>query len=656
MRIPARHMQPARSDSRSSTQSAHIPSLRAALLPAVLLMSLAWSCAAVKPQLQSVDGPYVVQEGDEAQIRWRFSDADSVRFENDPRSFMPSDSVRFFPTETREYKIVGLRDEHEIAAYWPITVARAARAETVYVDRDEPRSANLPPCSHFHESRLHSYYLTGYAEAAAGVPELQMKVMRVHSDADGAPNAFDVILMDQFGNYLPSLGADDVDWRIGFDCFASDVAYEVTPEVREYIAPDNGLGIAVVVDQAAYMRPYVPTLDVATQDMLCTLGPDDRFSLVRFDHRVETLIAAAPPAEARAAWRSVDFERYGGLTALYRAAMQGIFTLESSPSAEKCLVLVAGGSEDASLIYTINDVAERARRNGIVVYSVALGDNVDSYALRYLSAYTGGRYYGVPADDYGQLRAALNEVVNSYRTFYRLTPREGEVPLKSLDICRDGVQADVQFARVNTAVRNEQRRTMVPMKNYDPQHQILSVFSHAATAPDDRYDGQLDLLAQTLRDNPGKNIELIGHASLSGSDLRNAQLANERARRVRQALQARGVEPERIRLRGEGAETPVYYLESEQWQAANNRRVEIRWLDPALAPYEIAAQSVDTEEEAIDAAEEWQRRGVNAYYEMRMLRGVPRFQVHLWGYTSEAEARAAKSALQARFGVRLSVL
>ncbi len=619
-------------------------------------MSLTWSCAAVQPQLQNIDGPYVVQEGDQAQIRWRFSDADSVRFENDRRSYAPSDSVLFFPTETREYKVVAYRGGYEVPAYWPITVARAPQPEIVYVDREVPRVQNLPPCTHFHESVLQSNYLTGYAEAAAGVPELQMKVMRIHCDPDGAPHAFDAILMDEFGNYLPSLGADDYDWRIGFDCFASDVAYEVTPEVREYIAPDDGLGVAVVVDQAAYMRPYVPTLDVATQDMLCSLRPNDLFSLVRFDHRVETLITAEPPVVARAEYHAVDFELFGGLTALYRAAMEGIFALENTPTAEKCLVLVVGGSEDASLIYTINDVAERARRSGIVVYSVALGDNVDSYALRYLSAYTGGRYYGIPTEDYGQLRAALNEVVNSYRTFYRLTPRDGEVPLGSLDVCRDGVQADVQFIHANIAPRNEQRRTNIPMKNYDPQHQILSVFGHAATAPDEHYGSQLDLLAQTLRDNPGKNIELIGHASLSGSDYRNTLLAKERARRVRQALQERGVQPERIRLRGEGAHTPVYYLESEQWQAANNRRVEIRWLDPALAPYEIAAQIVDTEEEAIDAAEEWQRRGVNAYYEMRMERGVPRFQVHLWGYSSEAEARAAKSELQSKFGVRLSVL
>ncbi len=656
MRIPAILMHPARSDGRRSARHARTLSLRAALLPVVALLTLAWSCAAVNPQLQSIDGPYILKEGDEAQIRWRFSDVDSVRFENDPRSFMPTDSVRFFPTETRKYKIVGLRDEHELAAYWPITIARAERPEIVYVEREAPPEHNLPPCSHFHESVLQSNYLTGYAEAAAGVPDLQMKVMRIHCDPDGAPHAFDAILMDQFGNYLPSLGAYDLDWRIGFDCFASDVAYEVTPEVHEYIAPDDGLGVAVAVDQAAYMRPYVPTLDVATQDMLCTLRPNDRFSLVRFDHRVETLISAASPDVARAEYHAVDFELFGGLTALYRAAMEGIFALENTPTAEKCLVLVVGGSEDASLIYTINDVAERARRSGIVVYSVALGDNVDSYALRYLSAYTGGRYYGIPAEDYGQLRAALNEVVNSYRTFYRLTPRDGEVPPGSLDICRDGVQADVQFARANIEPRKEQRRTRIPMKNYDPQHQILSVFGHAATAPDEHYGSQLDLLAQTLRDNPGKNIELIGHASLSGSDYRNNQLAKERARRVRLALQERGVQPERIRLRGEGAQTPVYYLESEQWQAANNRRVEIRWLDPALAPYEIAAQIVDTEEEAIDAAEEWQRRGVNAYYEMRMLRGTPLFQVHLWGYSTEEEARAAKSELQSKFGVRLSVL
>jgi len=39
-----------------------------------------------------------------------------------------------------------------------------------------------------------------------------------------------------------------------------------------------------------------------------------------------------------------------------------------------------------------------------------------------------------------------------------------------------------------------------------------------------------------------------------------------------------------------------------------NRRVECRWIDPSLLPYEIRAEKVNTEQEALSMIEKWEKK------------------------------------------------
>jgi hypothetical protein len=116
-----------------------------------------------------------------------------------------------------------------------------------------------------------------------------------------------------------------------------------------------------------------------------------------------------------------------------------------------------------------------------------------------------------------------------------------------------------------------------------------------------------------------------------------------------------GVNPAQIRLRSVGREKPVFYFESEDWKARTNRRVELRWLDPALVPYEILAQIVSSEEDAMRLETEWNARGYDAYYEAFLINRIPVYRLKLWGFPTLQSAEKVKNELQQKYNIRLTV-
>lgn len=84
----------------------------------------------------------------------------------------------------------------------------------------------------------------------------------------------------------------------------------------------------------------------------------------------------------------------------------------------------------------------------------------------------------------------------------------------------------------------------------------------------------LDRFAQTLRDNPGTTVRVIGHTDSTGNDAINDPLSVNRAASVRSYLAARGVDANRINIDGRGSHEPIADNNTEAGRAAN-RRVEI---------------------------------------------------------------------------------
>ena len=84
----------------------------------------------------------------------------------------------------------------------------------------------------------------------------------------------------------------------------------------------------------------------------------------------------------------------------------------------------------------------------------------------------------------------------------------------------------------------------------------------------------LDQFAQSLRDNGGTSLRVIGHTDSTGSDAVNNPLSVARAGSTRDYLVDRGVAANRIGVEGRGEREPIADNNSDAGRA-RNRRVEI---------------------------------------------------------------------------------
>jgi outer membrane protein OmpA-like peptidoglycan-associated protein len=84
----------------------------------------------------------------------------------------------------------------------------------------------------------------------------------------------------------------------------------------------------------------------------------------------------------------------------------------------------------------------------------------------------------------------------------------------------------------------------------------------------------LDQFAQSLVQNPGSVVQIVGHTDATGNDAANVQLSRERANATRDYIASRGVPASRIATDGRGPREPVASNDTEAGRA-RNRRVEI---------------------------------------------------------------------------------
>jgi len=87
----------------------------------------------------------------------------------------------------------------------------------------------------------------------------------------------------------------------------------------------------------------------------------------------------------------------------------------------------------------------------------------------------------------------------------------------------------------------------------------------------------LDIVAQSLLDNPDIRIEIAGYTDTTGAPAANLRLSQARAAAVRAYLAARGVAPGRMVARGYGAANPIAPNKTLDGRA-QNRRVELHQL------------------------------------------------------------------------------
>ncbi|MFH2142999.1 MAG: OmpA family protein [Bacteroidota bacterium] len=85
----------------------------------------------------------------------------------------------------------------------------------------------------------------------------------------------------------------------------------------------------------------------------------------------------------------------------------------------------------------------------------------------------------------------------------------------------------------------------------------------------------LNNISAFMKKNPNTIIKIYGHTDSRGSDEYNQQLSERRAKAVFTYLMKSGISTKRMEWKGKGETELLWKIDSAEWAARENRRVEI---------------------------------------------------------------------------------
>ncbi len=588
--------------------------------------------------IEAVDfkGTSEVISGRPSEIAWEFKNADYVKVawqvKNSKTSnshyfsdtYNAKDTFRVTPREDRQLFVTAYNKNDSLRLLWHIFVKNENTPEPPVMTGGTPAA-----------DTAESGYFKGFTDLKNSSGPFRVKAMRrIYPYSGDSLCRVEAIVLDKHGNMIEGLDKGEVNWFSSTRTLAGGTEESILG-LEETDGTGLPLDISVLIDNSA----AASNSGVYSQlrRLINKLGKDDNINIYRFNHKLEQLVAASGQDSAFIRLAELPQLSPAGLNSCFRSARLALADLcRGRAGSRKALVIITYSTDNCSITYDADDVARFALSNQVPVYVLGIGTAVDSYSLKYLADYSGGRYYAVSGDDDTEPAEALCEIALSQKRHYsfnmtiaKKNKDKYEEINSEFSIQNGGQSADEHF------------RLIIRPETQFSAYQALAVFKYRDVFLDSAYIENFHGLVKMLADNPSLAIEIVGNSGFEGSEGENRSLSLARAQAVRRELLHEGVASSRIRLRGEGASKPIYLMANKEWQALYNRRVELRWLDPALLPFEILAQSAESETVALEKVEEWEREGYKSYYERVVSGGDVSYRVKLWGYATEADAGAA---------------
>lgn len=614
------------------------------------------SCSSAKISLEQFGGVADIPEGEEATVYWTFANADSVRISGEEVNYGPSDKFFPRPKMTTTYHVTGYKiNGDSLSQDWTVRVYPTKKTEGAAIlttsgnDHSTPMQTELTP--------KETNYLRSVNKSAQPSPIAEsnspayIKIMRsVPPNGNENTAKLSVALFDKQGNF--SHGFDQKEdtqfWSSALNC--TDFPSSTFPQSAIEKNTWGNIAIGLAMDRSLTMSPYISTAFSSIENFIPAISVTDYLDFLTFNHNVTEAIPLTTADSARSVFNFLSAPTASGLSSLYKASVSLIDKIRNAPAERKAAIIITASSDNSSLLITAENAIQYATENHVPIYIIALGDgSTDTYTLKYLTSATGGRFYTLPPERINELSDVLTEIMQAQKASYEISlPVTGNV--SSCD------KPDATISFTTPSVSLQDKTVLSPDSLWElPSYQAVALFDKNNAVLDDSYTSVITSLATALKDNPQKLIELVGHGSNDNTDDAAMNMAIQRTQVVRRALLAQGVPAAQIRTRAVGNRKPLYYFEKETWQRSVNRRVELRWLDPALLPFEIAAEQAASEEEALKITERWEQRGQKAYFERVIINKNPTYRVKLWGYPTIASAKDTAKQLQKQFKMALLV-
>jgi Ca-activated chloride channel homolog len=215
------------------------------------------------------------------------------------------------------------------------------------------------------------------------------------------------------------------------------------------------VSVGILVDTSGSMQPKLPQARAAIVEFLRNLNDRDDVFLFAFSGR-PFMLQNFTDDHALVASRLGLLHAYGS-TSLYDAVVQGLGQLERGRYDKRALLVITDGMDNTSS-HSLDDVVAYARRHGVLIYSIGIGDpnasgsslaigpfrfgdeleQVDVRTLRMLSTETGAKTYNVRVvGDGGALSTDCAEISRELRQQYTvgfLAPDPGAGGYRSLRV------------------------------------------------------------------------------------------------------------------------------------------------------------------------------------------------------------------------------
>jgi Ca-activated chloride channel family protein len=197
------------------------------------------------------------------------------------------------------------------------------------------------------------------------------------------------------------------------------------------------VSVGILVDTSGSMQPKIPQARAAIAQFLMDLNQRDDVFLFAFSMR-PFLLQGFTMNHALVASRLALLHAYGQ-TALYDAILDGLLMVEHGRYDKKALLVVTDGMDNSSQS-SLAQVIAQARRLGVLIYSIGIGDpngssmpglaigpfifggdidRVDAQTLRTLSTETGARTFIIREVGDGEaLRQATTTISRELREQY----------------------------------------------------------------------------------------------------------------------------------------------------------------------------------------------------------------------------------------------
>jgi VWFA-related protein len=199
---------------------------------------------------------------------------------------------------------------------------------------------------------------------------------------------------------------------------------------------------AVALDVSASMTDNLDQArDAALHFLQQTIQPKDRASIITFNDRPLLAVKFTKDLTTLAGGLAGLKAERG--TALYDTIIFSLFYF-NGVKGQRALLLLSDGKDEGSR-FSYEDALDYARRAGVTVYAIGLGDDIDRKKLEKISEETGGRAFFVPkaAELDAIYRTIETELRSKYLIAYQSSNTSGSDEFRTVDlkVSKPGVEA-----------------------------------------------------------------------------------------------------------------------------------------------------------------------------------------------------------------------